>query len=57
MAVQTQKTGGLGLLLLLLAALVVLVAAASLLLPTTVGRLVADLWVGVMTSIGQLFGG
>lgn len=57
MATQARKTGGLGFALMLLAAVVVVVAAASVLLPTTVGRLVADLWVGVISSIGQLFGG
>jgi hypothetical protein len=44
---------GLGTLALALLA----VMAASLLLPTTVGRVVADLWVSVMSAIAQLLGG
>lgn len=57
MSTQARKIGGVGFVVLLVGALIAAIAAASLLLPTTVGRLVADLWVGVMSSIGQLFGG
>lgn len=57
MAGQTRKTGGFGFVAMFLLAVFAIVAAASFLLPTTVGRLVADLWVGVMTSIGQMLGG
>lgn len=57
MATQARKVSGFGFVMLLVAALIAAVAAASVLLPATVGRLVADLWVGVISSIGQLFGG
>lgn len=57
MVAQTRKIGGFGFVAMLLLLVFAAVAAASLLLPTTVGRLVADLWVGVMSSIGQLLGG
>jgi hypothetical protein len=56
-AKTVRKTGGFGLALFALAVVVAVVALASFLLPTSVGRLVADLWVGVISSIGQLFGG
>jgi hypothetical protein len=57
MEMQARKGGGLRFVLMALVAMVVVAVLASVLLPTTVGRVVADLWVGVMSSIGQLLGG
>jgi uncharacterized membrane-anchored protein len=52
-----RKTGGVQFVLTALLLLVVLIATASVLLPATVGRVVADLWLGVMGAISRLLGG
>jgi hypothetical protein len=57
MSIQAHTAGSLKWALAAAAALILAAAIAATLLPTTVGRVIGDLWVNVMSAIGQLLGG